>query len=168
MKITIAKEKDIKEIISLLKIFSVSKNSEESGFVNIKIPTQEEIKNQLNPYYLVAKNNNFYGFLSSYNYNTLKEKLNDDPIVKYLIQNKKNFYYSEYCAVKKEYQHQNIATQLFNNLFNRLKKGDIIYGVICHKPKNTASINLVNKVGFEFEEEKEISNILFGIYKKII
>ena len=85
--------------------------------------------------------------------------VSDEEVVGHLILHScfdcirsENFYFVEYVCVKKSYQNQGIAKQLFEYVFKLCKDNHISYLELTSNQKRVAAHHLYHKLGFRVRE----------------
>lgn len=164
-----ARVEDAEDIRKLSLELTVSR-PEGRGFVEFKTPSLEEYRMRLFAEwlfsYVAEDEGKIVGFSLSYYDGSYF--MGTNPIFSYLRTKPKPFIYSEQLGVQKTYQRKGIGIALQRILFDDAReRGDrTIWGAVAHNPANEPSIYLLKKMGYTSEEEIDVDEMVFGIYKK--
>lgn len=122
-------------------------------------------------FYVYEREDDVIGFLAAYRSSVLRSSIfSGDEIIGYIRRKPDSFVYFDQVAIAPPFQNRGLAIRLIEQMhLDVLDYGyNIIRGPISHAPhRNSASIKLVEHLGYLFEEEFHTSNgLTFGVYRK--
>jgi ribosomal protein S18 acetylase RimI-like enzyme len=177
MIVRLAKLDDSREIALLADSIRLKEDcSEDKGFL-VYILDDNSYKERIlhSDYFYVAElKNKIVGFLMCYDDKTLAELKNkhlldhEDETINFILSQNKPFVFGDQIGVLSSYANQGVGTSMTKQLFEDMKKRNImrLYVAVLHKLfKNIVSLNFCKKLGFKFIREVENhDNKIWGIY----
>ncbi|MAF99389.1 MAG: hypothetical protein CMH61_02145 [Nanoarchaeota archaeon] len=158
-----ARVKDAGRICDLVKQRTVPREGSELGFVEYPEHSAQWYEERINHFTVVEIDNAVEAFVSVYNHDSLN-RFENDEIVNWIKQNvEPPFSYFDQLAVDKQFEGCDFGKSLLQYAVVRVNK---VVGAVAHAPKrNELPIRMIEKLGFQLQEEIEVyDGLTFGIY----